>query len=87
MLKKFYIKSGIIKMNDKMDVCSNWWPLTLGESKERCKTIKNPMCRVCANWLTNEEEIEDIEDIIKEVKDVSRRDKKCINEWYSKENK
>ncbi len=41
--------------------------------------INNPMCKVCANWLTKEEDIEDIEDLLK---DVSRnRNIKCINEW------
>ena len=35
----------------------------------------NRICRVCANWLPEKEGIEDI------IKDRSKINTKCINEW------
>ena len=52
-----------------------WWPLPLGVivDMKNC----NPICKLCANWLPEKEDIEDIEDIIK---DRSKINTKCINE-------
>ncbi len=72
MLRKYY------KRND-LEVCLNYWPLPLGVMVDISNN--NPICRLCANWLSEKGDIGDIEDI---SKNSTKRNKKCINEWNKK---
>jgi hypothetical protein len=71
----YFIKYGTsnIKNNNDSDICLNWWPISTDECVETNKNIINPLCKVCANWLP------DIEDILKDPSTIKRS--KCINEW------
>lgn len=56
---------------NKNNLCSNWWP-HIPLSKMISPGMPHPMCRMCANWLP------DIEDIKKPG---------CGNNWPTERNK
>jgi hypothetical protein len=76
MVKIFLVKnhqyfiSSNIKINNDSELCLNWWPVSCLETNEN---LPHPLCKVCANWLP------DIEDIVKSSSTI--KGSKCINEW------
>lgn len=76
MVRKFLIKNHAyfieydvsnIKIKDDSEVCLNWWPISSGICIKTHNNMIHPLCKVCANWIP------DIEDII--------NCSKCINEY------
>ena len=60
---------------NKDDLCSNWWPCL---DKNKIETgMPHPMCRMCANWLPD---IEDLGLII------NIKVKGCSNNWPKEKN-
>jgi hypothetical protein len=65
---EYFIKhDNNIKINNDSEICQNWWPVSTGVILETSENIPHPLCKVCANWLP------DIEDIVKSSK--------CINKY------
>ena len=56
------------------EVCLNWWPIPSLAHAEPVPGMPHPLCRVCANWLPD---IEDIGIIMK---------KGCGNDWPKERN-
>ena len=82
MVKLFLVKNheyfitNNIKINNDSEVCLNWWPVSTGvyvEINEKNENLPHPLCKVCANWLP------DIEDIVKNISTI--KSSKCVNEW------
>ena len=85
MIRKFLIENHeyFIKYDTKNDttdkkindsaVCLNWWPVSTGVCVQTNEILPHPLCKVCANWLT------DIEDIVKFPSTTIKRSK-CINQ-------
>ena len=61
-----------IKMNNT-EVCFNWWPVSKNVCIDTDEKLPHPLCKVCANWLP------DIEDLVKNPS--TTKHSKCINEW------
>jgi hypothetical protein len=61
---------------NKDELCSNWWPSSNHLIKNKIdKGMPHPMCRMCANWLP------DIEDL-----GVIINVKGCGNNWSKEKN-
>ena len=67
---EYFITSNI-KINNDSEVCLNWWPVS-NEKNETNENLPHPLCKVCANWLP------DIEDIVKNTSTI--KSSKCVNE-------
>lgn len=67
----------MIVRTDDIVLCSNWWP---GQHIiERVPGMPHPLCRLCANWLPDIEEIGNIR--IFNVKQSG-----CGNDWPASKN-
>jgi hypothetical protein len=59
----------------KAELCSNWWPDPRLSHAENVPGMPHTLCRVCANWLP------DIEDI-----GVAQKKSGCGNDWSKERN-
>ncbi len=64
------------------ELCSNWWPTPSLANAEPISGMPHPLCRTCANWLP---EIEDIR-IIHNNSTCYTKNKGCGNDWPKERN-
>lgn len=67
----------VIRITD-IDLCSNWWP-THHVMIEKHPGMPHPLCRLCANWLPDIEEIGNIH------LSLTKRSS-CGNDWPASKN-
>ena len=74
------IHETIVRSSDT-ELCSNWWPTPHLPVLERMPGMPHPLCRLCANWLP------DIEDIGKGIRiSPSAKRSGCGNDWPAAKN-
>jgi hypothetical protein len=66
----------VVRITD-IDLCSNWWPTQ--HIIESVPGMPHPLCRLCANWLPDIEEIGNIQI-------TATKPSGCGNDWPASKN-
>ena len=65
------------------ELCSNWWPTPSLANATSIPGMPHPLCRMCANWLPD---IEDIGIIKNNSTCYSKNKVGCGNDWLKERN-
>jgi hypothetical protein len=65
------------------ELCSNWWPVPSLANAKTIPGMPHPLCRICANWLP---EIEDISTLLDRRDCMTKKMSSCGNDWPQERN-
>ena len=65
------------------ELCLNWWPTPSLANAASIPGMPHPLCRMCANWLPD---IEDIGIVLNNITCYTKNKVGCGNDWAKEKN-